>query len=151
MATNYVDRTVKTRNMLHDVIFKCCYPVHMFIEQKCKDETRWGSTGMHKSSSTDQVYRSLMYGSVHYILCFSVGYEYSLQWSHNEHDGISNHQPQLCIQAQIKENIKAPRHWPLWGEFTGDRWIPRTKGQYAENVSVWWRHYGFIILPSLWS
>ena len=33
------------------------------------------------------------------------------------------------IQAQIKENIKVPRHWPLWGEFTGDRWIPRTKGQ----------------------
>ena len=26
------------------------------------------------------------------------------------------------------ENIKAPRQWPLWGEFTGDRWIPRTKG-----------------------
>ena len=22
-----------------------------------------------------------------------------------------------------------PRHWPLWGEFTGDRWIPSTKGQ----------------------
>ena len=33
------------------------------------------------------------------------------------------------IQAQIIENIKAPRHWPLCGEFTGDRWIPRTKGQ----------------------
>ena len=31
--------------------------------------------------------------------------------------------------AQINENIKAPRHWPLWVEFTGDRWIPRTKGQ----------------------
>ena len=26
-------------------------------------------------------------------------------------------------------NIKAPRHWPLCGEFTGDRWIPRTNGQ----------------------
>ena len=36
---------------------------------------------------------------------------------------------QSFIQAYIKENIKAPRHWPLWGEFTGDRWIPRTKGQ----------------------
>ena len=24
---------------------------------------------------------------------------------------------------------KAPRYWPLCGEFTGDRWIPRTKGQ----------------------
>ena len=33
------------------------------------------------------------------------------------------------IQAQIKENIKAPRYWPLCGEFTGDWWIPRTNGQ----------------------
>ena len=33
------------------------------------------------------------------------------------------------IQAQIEENIKAPRHWPLCGEFTDDRWIPRTNGQ----------------------
>ena len=29
---------------------------------------------------------------------------------------------QLFIQAQIKENIKAPRHWLLCGEFTGDLW-----------------------------
>ena len=28
-----------------------------------------------------------------------------------------------------QENIKAPRHWPLCGEITGDRWIPRTNGQ----------------------
>ena len=32
-------------------------------------------------------------------------------------------------QAQIKENIKAPRHWALLGESTGDHWIPLTKGQ----------------------
>ena len=37
---------------------------------------------------------------------------------------------QPFIQAQIKENIKPPRHWSLWGEFTGHRWIPRTKGQW---------------------
>ena len=36
---------------------------------------------------------------------------------------------QPFVQAQMKENIKAPRHWLLWGEFTVDRWIPRTKGQ----------------------
>ena len=40
------------------------------------------------------------------------------------------------IQTQIKQNIKAPRHWPLCREFTGHRWIPRTK------VSIWWRHHG---------
>ena len=33
------------------------------------------------------------------------------------------------IQAHIKENTKAPRHWPLCEEFTGDRWIPRPNGQ----------------------
>ena len=25
------------------------------------------------------------------------------------------------VQASIQENIKAPRHWSLWGEFTGGR------------------------------
>ena len=28
---------------------------------------------------------------------------------------------QPFIQAQIKENIKALRHWPLWGEFPAQR------------------------------
>ena len=37
-----------------------------------------------------------------------------------------------------QRNIKAQRYWPLCGEFTGDRWIPRTKGQlrgkYLDDV-----------------
>ena len=42
---------------------------------------------------------------------------------------------QLFIQTQIKENTKAPCHWPLCGEFTGDRWVkmakwPEIKGQW---------------------
>ena len=41
---------------------------------------------------------------------------------------------QLSVQAQIKEHMKAPRHWPLCGEFTGDR--------KAENVYAWRRHHG---------
>ena len=36
---------------------------------------------------------------------------------------------QSFFQEQIKWNIKAPRHWPLCGELTDGRWIPRTKGQ----------------------
>ena len=42
---------------------------------------------------------------------------------------------QPFIQVKIKENIKAPRHWPLCGEFTGDR------ASNAEKVSIWWRHH----------
>ena len=33
------------------------------------------------------------------------------------------------VQAQIKENIKAPRRWPFLGESTSDQWIPHTKDQ----------------------
>ena len=58
----------------------------------------------------------------------------SLQWRHNGRDGVSNHRCFDCLpKAQIKENIKAPRHWPLLGEYTGDQWIPRTKCQYHGN------------------
>ena len=54
----------------------------------------------------------------------------TLLWRHNGRDGVSSRLiTQPFIQAQIKENTKAPRRWPLWGEFTGDLWIPRTKGQ----------------------
>ena len=61
--------------------------------------------------------------------------DFPLQGHHHECDGVSNHQPHDCLvnrlfKVQIKENIKELRHWPLRGEFTGDRWIPLTKGQY---------------------
>ena len=31
---------------------------------------------------------------------------------------------QPFVQEQIKENIKALRHWPLWEESTSDGWLP---------------------------
>ena len=47
------------------------------------------------------------------------------------------------VQEQINENIIATRHWPFCGEFTGDRWNPRTqRATNAENGSIWWRHHG---------
>ena len=59
---------------------------------------------------------------------------------------IASHQPHDCLpnrlfKAQIKENIKAPRHRPLCGEFIADRWIPAQMASNAENVSIWWRHH----------
>ena len=57
---------------------------------------------------------------------------------------------QLFIQAQIKENISAPRYWPLWGEFTVDRWIPAQRASDTENVSIWWRHHDTNDTASFW-
>ena len=50
---------------------------------------------------------------------------------------------QPFVQMQIKENTKASRHWPLCGEFTGDRWIPRTNGQQRGKC--------FHLVTSLWT
>ena len=55
----------------------------------------------------------------------------TLHWRHNGRDSVSNHQPYDCLlnhlfRSRSKENITAPRHWPLCGEY---RWIPRTNGQ----------------------
>ena len=44
----------------------------------------------------------------------------------------------LVMDAQIEENIKAPRHGPLWGEFTGE--FPAQRASNAENASIWWRY-----------
>ena len=57
----------------------------------------------------------------------------TLQCRHNERDCLKSPASRLFtrpfIQAQIKESIKVPLHWLLRGKFTGDQWIPRTKGQ----------------------
>ena len=36
---------------------------------------------------------------------------------------------------KIKENIQAPRHWPLTGGF------PSQRASNARIVSIWWRHH----------
>ena len=48
---------------------------------------------------------------------------------------------QSFIRAQIKGNIKAPRHWPLCREFTGTGEFSAQRASNAENVSIWWRHH----------
>ena len=56
-----------------------------------------------------------------------------LEWRHNRRDGVWNHQPPDCLLNRLfrhkSKKHQSPRHWPLWREFTGGRWIPRTKGQ----------------------
>ena len=54
-----------------------------------------------------------------------------------------------------KKNIKVPRHWPLCGEFTSDRWIPRTNGQYRGKcfhlmTSSWVVRFPLFCFGYLW-
>ena len=57
-----------------------------------------------------------------------------LQGRHNEHGASPFTNASIAqpfVQAQIKENVKALRHWPLWAESPGDR------ASNEENVSIW--------------
>ena len=59
----------------------------------------------------------------------------ALQWRYNEPHGVSEHQPHDCLLKHLfrcrsnKTSRRRVTSWPLWGEFTDDHWIPRTKRQ----------------------
>ena len=58
-----------------------------------------------------------------------------LQWRHKECNGVPNHRRRHCLlncwfQAP-KENIKAPRAWPLRGEVTSE--LPEQRASNAEK------------------
>ena len=70
----------------------------------------------------------------------------SLQWCHNGHDSISNHQPQDCLhnllfrhRSKKTSNLRITGlcvgNSPVTGEFTAQM------ASNAENVSIWWRHH----------
>ena len=69
-----------------------------------------------------------------YLLSSHIIHGHTLQWRHNEHDGVSNHQRQGCLLNRLfrrrsKKTSNLRITGPLCGKFTGDRWIPHTKGQ----------------------
>ena len=70
----------------------------------------------------------------------------SLQWRHNERDGVSNHQPHdyLLSRYSRRRSKKTPKlrvtgiwegNSPVTGEFPAQRITD------AENVSIWWHYH----------
>ena len=73
---------------------------------------------------------------------------YSLQWHHNGHDGISNHQPYdrllNCSFRRRSKKISKLRVTGLCvGNSTGTGEFHAQRASNAENVSIWWCHHVF--------
>ena len=88
-------------------------------------------------------YSSLISSSQLLMTCHII-HRWSLQWRHDEHDDVSNHQSQDCFLNRffkIKENIKALRHWPVCGNSSVTGESPAQRVSYAKNVCIWWRHH----------
>ena len=75
----------------------------------------------------------------------------ALRWRHNDRDGVSNHQSRDCLlnrlfNCRLKKTSK-PRVTGLCaGNSPGTGEFPAQMASYAENVSIWWRHNGIMLI-----
>ena len=70
----------------------------------------------------------------------------SLQWHHNGHDSISNHQPHDCLLNRLfkrrsKKTSKLRVTGCCAGNSPGTVEFPAQMASHAENVSIWWHHH----------
>ena len=74
------------------------------------------------------------------------GYLTTLQWRHNESDGVSIHQPHDCLlNCLFKHSSKKTSKHRVTGLFDENSLMPgEFPAQRASNtkkVSIWWRHH----------
>ena len=72
---------------------------------------------------------------------------FSLRWRHNDHAGVSNHQPNGCLlnhlfRRKSKKTSKLRVTGLCAGNSPGTGEFPAQMASYAENFSIWWRHHG---------
>ena len=70
----------------------------------------------------------------------------TLHWRHNDHDGVSNHQPYDCLLnrsfgRRSKKTSKLRVTGFCAGNSPGSGEFPAQMASNAENVSIWWRHH----------
>ena len=70
----------------------------------------------------------------------------SLQWRHNEYNGVSNHQPHerllnRLFRRRSKKASKLRVTGLCEGNSPGTDEFPAQMASNAENVSIWWRHH----------
>ena len=75
------------------------------------------------------------------------GFATALRWRHNDHAGVSNHQPHGCLLNRLfrrksKKTSKLRVTGLCAGNSPGTGEFPAQMASYAENVSIWWRHHG---------
>ena len=82
----------------------------------------------------------------------------SLQWRHNDHDGVSNHQPHDCLLSSLfRRRSKKTSKLHVTGLCAGNspitREFPAQRASNAEIVSIWWLHHDqihLIMSPAKW-
>ena len=71
-----------------------------------------------------------------------------LQWRHNGHDSVSNHQPHDCLlnglsRRRSKKTSKLRVTGLCAGNSPGTGEFPAQMASDAENVFIWWHHHAY--------
>ena len=79
---------------------------------------------------------------------------FTLRWRHNDHAGVSNHQPHGCLLNRLfrrksKKTSKLRVTGLCAGNSPGTGEFPAQMASYAENVSIWWRHHDIVLLLNI--
>ena len=117
------------------------------------DEWDISSTGHHPSQGIKTSIQYITWIRFCCALCW-FGYN-TLQWRHNQRDGVSNHQPHNCLlNGLFRRRSKKTStlcviglcagNSPATGEF------PAQRASNAENVSIWWRHRDQGVFHYIW-
>ena len=78
--------------------------------------------------------------------CVKFSSHITLRWRHNDHAGVSNHQPPSCLLNRLfrrksKKTSKLRVTGLCAGNSPGTGEFSAQMASYAENVSIWWRHH----------
>ena len=134
----------------HDVCLYVCFWLRHWIV------TRMGVTFSCLLAYSCLPYDLSDYTSLH-ISSPPLGHQYRpislpLQRRHNEHDGVSDHQPHDCFLKRLFRQKNQRKHQSsaslafMWGIHRSTGEFPAQSASNAENVPIWWRHHESAIL-----
>ena len=97
---------------------------------------------------SDQQFYCLLRCSLYYIFNSNchLSVEKSLQWHHNESDGVSNQQPHDCLlnRSFRRRSLKQQSSASLAFVRGIHGWPVNSPHKGPEHVSIWWRHHVMI-------
>ena len=126
-----------------DVFIKYCVPT---VPNGCRHNRKIKATDIQSDPNWTLTYFLKMKSVTRDIQRPCTHWHYTLQWRHNERNGVSNHQPHDCSLNGLfrRRSMKISRlrvtgicegNSPVTGEFSAQR------TSNAENVSILWRHH----------
>ena len=92
---------------------------------------------------------------LHEVSCSSFPACISLQWRHNESDGVSNHlRLHWLLNCWFRRKSKKTSKLRVTGLCVGNSPVtselPAQKASDAENISIWWRHHNILEIAVAW-